>query len=138
MNSKLVAPTDDVDEPLHQRKCTRYDLSVDLDFEGGYRFRSPLIFSRSVCLCIFNLFGDRSVSKVHKTCKELSNSCVVLLWIRGSNFSSLSTFSVMCFFILRVCTALLTTLSHCTFQNKDKMGVYDVVPRHSHQMCHSQ
>ena len=70
------------------------------DLEGGYRFPGPFI----VC----SWYGDRSVSKVHKT---FSNSCVVPVWIEGSILSSLSTFLIKCSYISRLhrpCTALVS------------------------------
>ena len=83
--------------PLHQIKCTRYDSSADVDFEGGYWFPSLYI----VCIFVCELsicYGDRSASKVHKTCNELSNRCVVPVRIGGSILSSLSTFLGHVFF----------------------------------------
>ena len=63
---------------LHQRECTRYGfLQLMRLSKDKYDCSSPSIVRSSVCLWDFNLHGDRSVSKVHRTCNELSNSCFV-------------------------------------------------------------
>ena len=80
MNFKAIGPPGDVDETAPPDIVhSVWMLQLKLIVMAGSGSPAFFVDYSSVGLRTINLYGERRVSKVHKTIEELSNSCVVLV-----------------------------------------------------------